>query len=67
MFLLKTWCEKSITEEVHFYFKSYKEFVTSDNQKLKAVISALNITNVGWYNNLRIKYPGFMLEPPVRY
>ena len=41
MFLLNTQCEKSIAEEVQFYFKSYKEFVTSDNQKLKAVISAL--------------------------
>ena len=65
MFLLNAWCEKSIAEEVQFYFKTYKEFVTSDNQKLKVVISALNATNVGHYNDLRIKYPGFMLEPPV--
>ena len=36
-----------------------------DNQKLKAVISAFNAANVGCYNDLRIKYPGFMLEPPV--
>ena len=65
MFLLNTWCEKSIAEEVQFYFKTYKELVTSDNQNLKPVISALNATNVGCYNDLRIKYPCFMLEPPV--
>ena len=65
MFLLNAWCEKSIAEEVQFYFKSYQEFVTSDNQKLIAVISALNATNIGHYNDLRIKYPGFILEPPV--
>ena len=65
MFLLNAQCEKSINEEVQFYSKSYQEFITSDNQKLIAVISALNTTNVGHYNDLRIKYPGFMLEPPV--
>ena len=65
MFLLNTQCEKSITEEVQFYFKSYQEFITSDNQKLIAVISALNATNIGHYNDLGIKYPGFILEPPV--
>ena len=65
MFLLNTWCEKGITEEVQFYFKTYQEFVTCDNQKLKTVISALNAINAGCYNDLRIKYPGFMLEPPV--
>ena len=59
MFLLNAPCEKSIAEEVQFYFKSYEEFITSDNQKLIAVISALNATNVGCYNDLRIKYPGF--------
>ena len=65
MFLLHARCEKSIAEEVQFYFKTYKEFVTCGNQKLKAVISALNATNEGCHNDLRIKYPGFMLEPPV--
>ena len=65
MFLLNTQHEKSIAEEVQFYFKTYKEFVTCNNQKLKTVISALNATNVGHYNDLRIKYPGIMLEPPV--
>ena len=64
-FLYNALCEKSIAEEVQFYFKSYQEFVTSDNQKLKAVISALNAANVGHYKDLRIKYPGFILEPPV--
>ena len=32
---------------------------------MKTVISALNAANAGRYNDLRIKYPGFMLEPPV--
>ena len=65
MFLLNTQCEKSIAEEVQFYFKSYQEFITRDNQKLIAVISTLNATDVGHYNDLRIKYPGFLLEPQV--
>ena len=65
LFLLNAQCEKSITEEVQFYFKSYKEFVTCNDQRLKTYISALNGANVSRYNNLRIKYPGFMLEPPV--
>ena len=65
MFLLNARCEKNIAKEVQFYFKTYQEFVTSDDQKLKTVISALNATNVGHYNDLRIKYSGFMLEPPV--
>ena len=52
MFLLNARCEKSIAEEVQFYFKSYKEFVTSDNQKLKTVISALNAANIGCCNDL---------------
>ena len=65
MFLLNAWCEKSRAEEVQFYFKCYQEFITSDNQKLIAVISTLNATNVGHYNDLRIKYPGFLLEPQV--
>ena len=65
MFLLNALCEKGTAEEVQFYFKSYQEFVSSDNQKLIAVISALNAANIGHYNDLRIKYPGFILEPPV--
>ena len=65
MFLLNTRCEKSITDEVQFYFKDYQDFITSDNQKLIAVLSTLNTANMGRYNNLRIRYPGFLIEPPV--
>ena len=65
MFLLNARCEKSITDEVQLYFKDYQDFITSDNQKLIAVLSALNAANMGCYNNLRIRYPGFLLEPPV--
>ena len=65
MFLLNTRCEKSVTDEVQFYFKDYQDFITSNNQKLNAVLSALNATNMGRYNDLRIRYPGFLLEPPV--
>ena len=39
MFLLNTRCEKSIPDEVQFYFKDYQDFITSDNQKLIAVLS----------------------------
>ena len=46
------------------YFKSYREFVNCENDKIKVIISALNVTNVGHYNDLRIKYPDFMPEPP---
>ena len=65
MFLLNARCEKSITDEVQFYFKDYQDFITSKNQKLVAVLSTLNATNMGCYNDLRIRYPGFLLEPPV--
>ena len=65
MFLLNAWCENGITKEVQFYFKNYQEFITSNNQKLIAVISALNTANICHYNDLRIKYSGFLLEPPV--
>ena len=65
MFLLNTQCEKSISQEVQFYFKSYQEFITSSNQKLIAVISALNATNIGRYNDFKLKYPGYILEQPV--
>ena len=47
MFLLNTRCEKSITHEVQFYYKDYQDFITSDNQKLIAVLSASNATNMG--------------------
>ena len=65
MFLLNTRCDKSITDEVQFYFKNYQDFISSNNQKLVAVLSALNAANMGRYNDLRIRYPGFLLEPPV--
>ena len=68
MFLLNAWGEKSIAEGEQFYFKNYQEFITSDNQKLIAVISTLNATNVGHYNDLRIKYPGvFFRTTSCRY
>ena len=63
MYLLNAQCEKCIAEEVQFYFKSYEEFVKCKNNRLKVIISTLNVANVGCYNDLRIKYPGFMLEP----
>ena len=47
MFLLNTRCEKSTTDEIQFYFKDYQDFITSDNQKLIAVLSSLNTTNMG--------------------
>ena len=65
MFLLSTECEKSISQEVQFYFKSYQEFITSSNQKLITVISDLNVANIGSYNDFKLKYPGFLLEPLV--
>ena len=65
MYLLNIQCEKSIAEEVQFYFKSYEEFISCKNDRMKTVISALNFANVGHYNDLRIKCPGFMLELPL--
>ena len=65
MFSLNARCEKSVMDEGQFYFKDYQDFITSDNQKLIAVLSALNVTNMGHYNDLRIRYPGFLLEPSV--
>ena len=47
MFLLNTRCDKNIMDEVQFYLKDYQDFVTSDNQKLVAVLSVLNATNMG--------------------
>ena len=60
MFLLNTQHEKSISQEVQFYFKSYHEFITSSNQKLIAIISTLNAVNTGRYNDFKLKYPGFL-------
>ena len=58
-------CNKCITDEVGFYFCSYEDFVDCKDDRLKAILSALNLANVGHYNDLRIKYPGFILEPPL--
>ena len=55
MFLLNARCEKSVMDEVQFYFKDCQDFITSNNQKLIAVLTALNATNMGHYNDLRIK------------
>ena len=63
MYLLNAHCLKSMGQEGQVYFKSYGEFVNCKNYRLKVIISALNVANVGCYNDLRIKYPGFMLEP----
>ena len=65
MFLLNAQCEKCISQEVQFYFKNYQEFITSSNQKSITVISALNAANIGHYNDFKLKYLGFILEPPV--
>ena len=65
MYQLNAQHEKSIAEEAQFYFESYEEFVSCKNDRVKSVISVLNVTNVGRYNDLRIKYPGFMLELPL--
>ena len=32
MFLLNAQCERSISQEVQFYFKNYQEFSTSSNE-----------------------------------
>ena len=63
MFLLNAHCEESMAQEVQIYFKSYGEFVDCKNDRLKVIISTLNVANVGCYNDLRTKYPCFMLEP----
>ena len=65
MYLLNAQCENCMAEGVQFYFKSYEEFVNCKNDRFKTVISALNVANAGCYNDLRIKYPGFVLELPL--
>ena len=60
MYLLNTYCEKRMAQEVQVYFKSCREFVNCKNDRLKVIFSTLNFTNVDCYNDLRIKYPGFM-------
>ena len=63
MILFNTQCNKCISEEVQFYFHSYEDFVNCKDDRLKVIVSALNAANEGHYNDLRIKYPGFILEP----
>ena len=61
MILFNAQCNKCITEKVQLYFHSYKDFVNCDDDRLKVILSALNAANVGHYNDLRIKYIGFIL------
>ena len=63
MYPLNVHCEKSMAQEAQVHFKSCREFVNCDNDRLKVIISTLNVVNVGCYNDLRIKYLGFMLGP----
>ena len=64
MILFNSQCNKCITEEVQLYFRSHEDFVNCENDRLKVILSALNAANVGCYNDLRIKYTGFIFEPP---
>ena len=43
MYLLNAHCEKSMAQEVQVYFKSYREFVNCKNDRVKVIISALNV------------------------
>ena len=58
-------CEKAVANEVTFFIHSYRDFMTCKNEKLQSVINALNATNVGRYNEVRIQYPGFIWDPPL--
>ena len=58
-------CEKAMVNEVKFFIHSYKEFMTSKNEKLQSIIHALNAANVERYNKVRIQYPGFIWDPPL--
>ena len=58
-------CKKAMVNEVKFFIHSYEEFMTSENEKLQSVIHALNATNMERYNELRIRYPGFIWDPPL--
>ena len=57
-------CKKAMANEVKFFIHSYEDFMTSKNEKLQSVISALNATNADRYNKVRIQYPGFVWDPP---
>ena len=48
-----------------FLLNAQCEFITGSNQKLIALFNALNAVNIGGYNDFKLKYPGFLLEPPV--
>ena len=65
MILFNAQCNKCIAEKVPFYFCSYEDFVNCDDDRLKIILSALNSANEGHYNDLRFKYPGFILDPPL--
>ena len=54
-----------MVNEVKFFIHSYKEFMTSENEKLQSVIHALNAIDMERYNKLRIQYPGFIWDPPL--
>ena len=58
-------CEKATMNKVKFFIHSYEEFMTCNNKKLQSVIHALNAANMGRYNEVKIQYPGFTLDPPL--
>ena len=58
-------CEKAMVNEVKFFIHFYKDFMTCENEKLQSVINALIAANVDRYNEVRIKYPGFIWDPPL--
>ena len=62
---LDTRCEKAMVNEVKFFIHFYKDFMTCENEKLQSVINALIAANVDRYNEVRIKYPGFIWNPPL--
>ena len=62
---LDTRCKKAMVNEVKFFIHSYKDFMTSENEKLQSFIHALNATNVERYNKVKIQYPGFIWDPPL--
>ena len=65
MVLFNAQCNKCIAEEVLLYFCSYEDFVNCNDDRLKVILSALNSAHEGHYNDLRIKYTGFIFEPPL--
>ena len=65
MIVFNAQCNKCIAKEVQFYFPSYEDFVNCKDDRLKVILSALNAANEGCDNDVRIKYPGFILEPPL--